>query len=326
MSAPRAKFDWFVGALIAVTALAWIAPGPGSRGGVLHSEVTTRLGVALVFFIHGMGLPLSALRAGSLRWKVHGVVQAATFVAFPLFGLALYLGLSGFLSEEMRLGLLFLCAAPSTISSSVAMTAIARGNVAEALFNATLSSLLGMLLTPLWIAAVLTTQGGSIDVGSVFGDLLRLLVLPVVVGQLLRPVTGAWVDRHRGKLGVLDRGVILFLVYAAFCDSVVNRTWSTVGFGELLLLAGGCAGLLGLSLFGLDRLSRTLGFSRGERVAALFCGSQKSLASGLPIANVLFAGNPALSVLVLPLMLYHALQLVLSASLAARLAREGDDT
>jgi len=318
----RLKADWFVAGLVGAAALAWVAPDPGARGGLLHPETTSRLGVALVFLIHGAGISFGSLRAGSLRWPVHGVVQAVTYLVFPLAGLAAWFLLDGVLGEPLRLGLLFLCAAPSTVSSSVAMTAIARGSVAEALFNATISSLIGIVLTPLWVTAVASTSGQSIDAGAVIWSLVRLLVLPLAAGQGLRLIIGDWVGRHRQALGLVDRLVILFLVYTAFCESFQAGAWGSVGTGQLIVVLAVCLGFLALALVFVDRFARLAGFTRGERVASLFCGSQKSIASGLPMANLLFATNPALGVIILPLMLYHALQLILSAPLAAKLGRE----
>jgi sodium/bile acid cotransporter 7 len=184
------KPDWFLLGMIAATALAWAWPAPGAAGGWLHPGLVTKGGVALIFFLHGVLLSFGAMRAGALNWRLHAVVQGCTFLFFPLLGLALYAGLGDRVSPELKIGLVFLCALPSTVSSSVAMTATARGNVAGAVFNATLSSLLGVFLTPLWIALVLQTSGQTQPLGPVILDLLRWLVLPLAVGQALHPWLG----------------------------------------------------------------------------------------------------------------------------------------
>ena len=189
----KLKPDWFLISMVAATVLAWAFPSPGAAGGWMHPEVVTKAGVALIFFLHGVALSFHALKAGTLRWPLHLLVQSSTFVLFPLLGLMLNFALGDSVSAELKLGLFFLCALPSTVSSSVAMTATAHGNVAGAVFNATLSSLLGVFLTPLWVAFVLKSGGASQPIGPVILDLIRWLVLPLVVGQLCRP----WVPRVR---------------------------------------------------------------------------------------------------------------------------------
>src|SRR3954471_14870792 len=188
----KMKFDWFLVGMVAATALAWAVPSPGAAGGWLHPELVTKAGVALIFFLHGLALSFAALRAGALNWRLHALVQSCTFFVFPLIGLALHAMLNGHIAADLALGLFFLCALPSTVSSSVAMTATAHGNVAGAVFNATLSSLLGIVLTPLWVAWVMKTTGEPQPIGPVVLDLLRWLVLPLAVGQCLRPWFGAW--------------------------------------------------------------------------------------------------------------------------------------
>src|SRR5882724_3657350 len=171
--AMKFKPDWFLLGMVAATALAWAFPAPGAGGGWLHPEILTKAGIALIFFLHGLALSFDALKAGTLRWPLHLLVQSSTFLIFPLLGLALNAALGDHVGPELKLGLFYLCALPSTVSSSVAMTGAARGNVAGAVFNATLSSLLGVFLTPLWIAVVLRTSGHAPSIGPVIWDLVR---------------------------------------------------------------------------------------------------------------------------------------------------------
>ncbi|HTE06434.1 MAG TPA: bile acid:sodium symporter family protein [Planctomycetota bacterium] len=313
--------DWFLVGLAAVAGLAWLVPGPGAHGGALHPELLNKLGVALIFFLHGLLLSFAALKAGSLRWPLHLVVQACTFLLFPLLGLA-GLALAGdALPDDLRLGFFFLCALPSTVSSSVAFTATARGNVPAAVFNATLSSLLGVFLTPLWMGLALRGGSAPLPVGRVMLDLLQWLLLPLLLGQLARPLLGAWAARHSARLGTVDKLAILLLVYTSFCDSVVQGTWSAHGPATLLLALGGAAALFVTVLLLVNAACRLLGFAQPDRVAVVFCGSKKTLASGVPMAQLMFAGNGALSVILLPLMIYHPLQLLLCGALAARWSR-----
>src|SRR3954471_13108352 len=221
--------DWFLLGMALAVALAWLLPGPGAKGGSLHPELLNKLGVALIFFLHGLSLSFATLGAGARNWRLHLLVQACTFVLCPLLGVLLLAGLGAHLSVDLRTGLFFLCALPSTVSSSVALTATAKGNVPAAVFNATLSSLLGVLLTPLWLSLVLGAAGRGLPLADVILDLLKWLVLPLFVGQLLRPLLGSFAMRHKARISVLDRLTILLLVYTSFCDSVQDGVWHAGG-------------------------------------------------------------------------------------------------
>jgi sodium/bile acid cotransporter 7 len=316
------KLDWFLIGMVVATVLAWAMPGPGAAGGWLHPEVLTKAGVALIFFLHGLTLSFAALRAGALNWRLHVLVQACTFLLFPLIGLGLNAVLAGRAAPELILGVFYLCALPSTVSTSVAMTAAARGNVAGAVFNATLSSLIGIVATPLWIALVMTTTGEARPVWPVVVDLFRWLVLPLSVGQVLRPWLGAWASQHKKRINVVDRLTILMLVYTSFCDSFKEQVWSRNGLGQVLLVLTLCVGLFGAVLVITSRLARLLGFSREDRIATIFCGSKKTLASGVPMAKLIFGAHPAMGLILLPIMIYHPMQLILGGILAQRWGRQ----
>ena len=318
----KLKLDWFLIGMIAATVLAWAAPGPGAAGGWLHPELLTKAGVALIFFLHGVALSFGAMRAGVLNWRLHALVQSFTFLIFPLIGLALMAALHGRVAPELQLGVFYLCALPSTVSSSVAMTATARGNVAGAVFNATLSSLIGIFLTPLWVAFVMKTSGQSVPLGPVILDLLRWLVLPLAVGQALHPWLGAAAARHKAKISLVDRGTILLLVYTSFCDSFKQGVWSGHGTGQVVLVSLVCAALFAVVMVLTAKSARALGFSREDKLAAIFCGSKKTLASGVPMAKLIFGAHPGLGLILLPIMIYHPLQLIVCGVLAQRWGRE----
>ncbi len=315
--------DWFTPAMLLAVALAWIWPAGGANGGVLHGEWLTKAGVALIFFLYGLSLSFTALRAGALHWRLHLVVQGMTFLAFPLLGLALDFITRGWLSAEMRLGFVFLCVLPSTISSSVALTAAAGGNVAGAVFNATLSSLIGVVLTPLWIGFYLRSGGQGDPLGPVVMDLMRWLLLPMAVGQACRPWLAPWAERQKARLHIADRLVILLIIYTSFCNSVQNGLWHGRGWSLLLLTLGVCALLFTAAMLLTAWVSRLLGFDWPDRITAMFCGSKKTLASGVPMANLIFAGQPVLGLVLLPIMVYHSMQLLVSGVLAARWGKMG---
>ena len=285
-----------------------------------HANVVADVGIFAVFFLHGVGLSTEKLRAGMSRWKLHVVVQAFTFVVFPLLWLVLRVAAGDLIPAHLLLGFLYLCALPSTISSSVAMTGVARGNVAAAIFNATLSSLLGVFLTPLIVSAAIGGSGGGLSLADAMLKIAALLVLPLVIGQLVRPFVGAWFARYKRYTSFFDRCVILSLVYVSFCDSVAAGLWTRYGAGTIALTAGGAGLILAIVLFLTRRVTRALRFEVEDEIASVFCGSKKTLASGVPMAKLIFGAHPGLGLIVLPIMFYHQLQLLVCSVLAERYA------
>lgn len=319
------KPDWFMAGMIAAVGLAWVFPGPGATGGWLKPELLNKLGVATIFFLNGVSLSFAAMRAGAMRWPVHITVQSATYVLFPLAGIAMVAAGGGLIAPELATGFFFLCAAPSTVSSSVAMTSAARGNVPVAIFNATLSSVLGIVVTPLLVGWQLRTAGKGAPLGEVILDLVLWLLLPLVLGQASRRWLAEWAAGNKKLIHRVDRGTILFIIYTSFCDSIVRGIWS----GRMEIIIAAAAG--GLVLFyvvfyAVGGIARVAKFEDGDRIAAIFCGSKKSIAAGVPMAQLIFAGDPRLGVILLPLMIYHPLQLVICGVLAGRWARRADGT
>jgi sodium/bile acid cotransporter 7 len=319
-TARRWRPDWFLLGMIAAALLAWLAPGPGAKGGALHPEVVNHLGVALIFFLHGLALSFAALRQGTLHWRLHLAVQLMTFVVCPLFGVLALFSFGARLDPSLGIGLFFLCALPSTVSSSVAFTATAGGNVPAAVFNATLSSVLGVFSTPLWVGLVLGASGASLPLGSVVLDLAIWLLLPLALGQLCRPLGGAWASRHEAAINKVDRLTILVLVYTSFCDSVQSGVWLGSGVQAMLVTLLFSAALLGLLLVLSNAFARRLGLATEDRIVLVFCGSKKTLASGVPMARLMFGAQLGLSLILLPILIYHPLQLVVCGWLARRFA------
>jgi sodium/bile acid cotransporter 7 len=313
------RLDPFFVAMLAAIALAAVAPGLGARGGPLHIGLLTQVGVALVFFLHGAALSRAALKLGAANWQLHLLVQGTTFLLFPLLGAALYFAAKPFAPAEVLLGLFFLCVLSSTISSSVAMTAMAKGDVAAAVFNATLSGLLGMLLTPALIGFV-TVSTESVHWLTSLGDIALKLFAPFALGHLARPLLASFIDSRKAFLSNLDRSVIVLIVYGAFCDSILGDMWSRYSPAVLIAVFGAVALLLVVALAFTRLVARRMSFSPEQEVAALFCGSQKSLANGAPMAKILFGSHPALAMIMLPLLMYHQLQLIVCFALARRYA------
>lgn len=319
---------WFVCLLPVVFTLAWFAPEIASKGGWLRPELTTKLGVGLIFLLQGLALPTAALRAGLGQWRLHGVIQGMSFVGFPLIGLAVATLVGRWLPPELRIGLVYLAVLPSTVSSAAVLTATAGGNTAGAIFNAVLSSLLGIVLTPALLAFALGLQGveagaagGSVDAGRVALELVKLILVPLLLGQLLRARLADWAGKNKKRLGTLSTSVILFIVFAAFCDAAKAEVWTRHGLALPLEALAIAAGLFWLATHATRALVRVVGLVRGDAVAAEFCAVQKTLASGVPLAGVIFAGDPRTGLILLPLLIYHPLQLTLHGAMAARAAR-----
>ncbi len=314
----RIGIDAFLIGLMSMVVLAWVAPELGRSGGLLHMDLFTGYGVALVFLLYGLTLPPERLKAGLMNWRLHTLVQTSTFLLFPALVWGLGAALAGWVDANVRLGFFVLAALPSTISSSVAMTSIARGNVAGAIFNASLSSLIGVVLTPLWVNWYLSAGGGSLDLGRVLLKILLLVLTPIVVGQVLRPWLHAWLDRNMRWLKQLDRATILAIVFNSFSDSIAEGVWAEHGADTLILVAGGSF-VLFFFVFGLlSVLCRLLGFNREDAIAGVFCGTKKSLAAGVPMAKIMFGASPVLGMVIAPTILYHFIQLVAASIIARR--------
>jgi sodium/bile acid cotransporter 7 len=244
------------------------------------------------------------------------MVQVFTFAVFPLIWLLSDTLLGSHIPSLLMLGFLYLCALPSTISSSVALTGSAGGNVPAAILNASLSSVLGIFLTPLLVSFVVGSGAGGIDLGSTLLDLCAMLLLPLVLGQLLRPWLGRFFARHKRYTNIADKLVILLLVYSAFCNSMVSGMWQQQGNSVILTALIGSAILLAIILWMTTRTAHALKFSPADEIAAVFCASKKSLAAGAPMAALIFGANPGLGLILLPIMIYHPLQLIVCSVMA----------
>jgi sodium/bile acid cotransporter 7 len=325
MPRPNLPFsvDWFIVGLITTVILASFMPCRG-EGAVIFG-VITNAAIALLFFLHGTKLSREAILDGIGNWRLHLTVLASSFVMFPLIGLAVRVGLAHWVSAPMLDGLLFLCLLPSTVQSSIAFTSIAHGNVPAAVCSASASNVLGMFVTPVLVGFLLASElgqggaAGGISLDAVGGILAQLLA-PFILGHLSRPWTAAWIGRHKFVVNLVDRGSILLVVYTAFSAAVVEGLWHRLSAGDLLVIALLDGAVLFFALFVTTVGARRLGFNRPDEIAIVFCGSKKSLASGVPMAGVLF---PAATVgpMIVPLMIFHQMQLMVCAVLARRYAQ-----
>jgi solute carrier family 10 (sodium/bile acid cotransporter), member 7 len=297
MSRPKFLPDNFTLALIGTLVLASLLP---CRGAALEAvDHLTNVAIAVLFFLHGAKLSRQAVIAGASHWRLHALVLLTTFVLFPLFGLAFKPLLSPLVTPTLYTGILFLCTLPSTVQSSIAFTAIAKGNVPAAVCSASASSIIGIFVTPVVVSLVLSSHVGSGSAWRTIGAIALQLFVPFVGGQFLRPVIGGWLERNESIVGVVDQGSILLIVYSAFSEAVGEGLWRQVPPSALAGLLVADSVLLGAALITTGLVSKWLGFERADRVTIVFCGSKKSLSQGITIAKVIFASH-AVGATVLP--------------------------
>ncbi|MDR2011862.1 MAG: bile acid:sodium symporter [Rhodanobacter sp.] len=310
--------DNFTLALAAAVVAASVLPVHGA--GARVADALTTLVIALLFFLHGAKLSREAILAGIGHWRLHALVLVATFVLFPVFGLLLKPLLLPLVTPQIYIGVLYLCVLPATVQSAIAFTSIARGNVAAAVCSASASTLLGVFVTPLLVNLMVLPHGSaSSSLDSIQRILLQLLV-PFVAGHWLRPWIGEGLRRHASMVGLVDRGSILLVIYTAFSAAVIEGLWRQVPLTALAGLLVVCSVILALALASTTWAARRLGFNTADEVTIVFCGSKKSLASGIPMAKVLFPAQ-AVGATVLPLMLFHQIQLMVCAVIAQRYAQ-----
>lgn len=315
----KGPIDAFLLAVGAALALAALLPARGSAAAVM--SVIARAAIAMLFFLYGLRLSPQQTWQGVRQWRLHLLVLGTTFVIFPVLGLAARVLVPSVLTPELYEGLLFLCLVPSTMQSAVAFTSIARGHVSAAIVGASLSNLLGLVLTPLLAVLLMNTGAGfHINGGAIVEIVLQLLV-PFGLGQLVQSLLAPVVARRAAMIKILERGFILLVVYAAYSMGMAERIWARVDPWQLVSVAVVAAVLLGLVLTCTTVLGRLVRLDRGDSIALLFCGSMKSLASGLPIAWVFFDAA-TVGLVMLPVMLFHQIQLLVCSLIATKLGRE----
>lgn len=309
--------DKFTVMLVCTVALASVLPISGASAG--YFALATKIAIAALFFLHGARLSRDVVVAGFLHWRLHLTILIVTFAIFPLLGLCLGFFVKGFLPSSLYLGVLYICVLPSTVQSSIAFTSMAGGNVPAAICSASASNIFGMVLTPLLCGLMLSAGGhGGISLDAVLQIFVQLL-LPFMVGQILQPFIGNWVRARKALLSPIDRGSILMVVYSAFSEAVIEGIWKSFSLGDIGAVVVVDMMLLALALLLTTYGSRLLGFSKEDEIAITFCGSKKSLASGVPMASAIFAGQ-SIGAIVMPLMLFHQIQLMACAVIAQKYA------
>lgn len=312
--------DPFTLTLIVTVLLATFLPARG--GFVPFFEWLTMAAIALLFFMHGAKLSREAIIAGGSHWRLHLWVMCSTFILFPALGVLFVWWSPVNVSQELYTGFLYLCILPATVQSAIAFTSLAGGNVAAAVCSASASSLLGIFLSPLLVGLLMDLHGAEGSLEQV-GKIMLQLLLPFVLGHLSRPWTGAWVARNKKWISKTDQTSILLVVYSAFSEAVVNGIWQKVGLGSLLFIVVVSIVLLAIVIAVNIFVARRCGFNKADEITIVFCGSKKSLANGIPMANILFP-TAVIGMMVLPLMIFHQIQLMVCAVLARRYKRQAE--
>lgn len=313
--------DGFIAGIILMIILAWLIPGIGSESSLIQLKYLIKYGIALLFFFYGLRLSPERLVSDLKNWRLHVLIQTITFLVFPILILIFRPFLKGTDNEVLWLAVFFLAALPSTVSSSVVMVSIAEGNIPSAIFNASVSGIIGILITPLWMGIFLEKQSEAFAFTDVLMDLVKQILIPVIVGLLLHRFWGEWATRNKKYLSLFDKSVILCIVYRSFSDSFTNGIFHGISWTELILLSGSVIALFFI-IFNLTRtVTGWMKFSREDRITVIFCGSKKSLVHGSVMASVLFAGSSAGGIVLVPVMIYHAFQLFYISVVARRYSK-----
>ncbi|MWP45842.1 bile acid:sodium symporter family protein [Gilliamella sp. Pas-s27] len=315
----RFKIDPFLLVLICVVVTASLFPCKGQAKVIF--EYLTTFAIGLLFFMHGAKLSFQAIVIGIKNWRLHLVIFTTTFVIFPILGIMMQVLVPNFLPKNLYLGFVYLCILPATVQSAIAFTSIAKGNVAAAICSASASTLLGVFISPILVGLLMSTESSSsMNMLDAITSIMLKLMLPFVLGHLSRRFIGQWVDKYKRIISKTDRLSILLVVYVAFSDAVANGIWTQISLLSLLEIIFYSIVLLTIVLLITTYGSRLLGFNKEDEITIVFCGSKKSLASGIPMASVIFPMS-VMGIMILPLMIFHQVQLMVCAVLATHYAK-----
>ncbi|MFD2522100.1 bile acid:sodium symporter family protein [Emticicia soli] len=314
--------DWFLGAIIIMVILAYYFPEPGLMQEPISLEEIANYGVSGIFFFYGLKLSTDKLKQGLANWKMHIVIQLTTFLLFPLLALLFKPLFADSGTQTLWLGIFYLAALPSTVSSSVVMVSIANGNIPAAIFNASISSLIGLFMTPLWVGLFIVADTGNFDAWSIIGKLCLQVLLPLIIGMLLNKRLGWFADKYKGALKNFDQSIILIIIYTSFCKSFALNLFNGLSVFELVLLMGGLLALFFAVILITNFIGKILGFSKADNITVMFCGSKKSLVHGTVMSKVLFTQSSIVGIILLPLMIYHALQLIAASIMAQKFVKK----
>ncbi|MCG2419717.1 bile acid:sodium symporter [Aequorivita sp. F47161] len=318
----RFKVDSFVIAIVISIVLAYFFPQLGASNSPVPLELISSFGISLIFFFYGLSLNSEVIKNGLKNWKLHLTVQSSTFILFPLLILPFFPLFKDTSYELLWLAFLFMAALPSTVSSSVVMVSMAKGNLPAAIFNASISGIIGIILTPLWMMPFITQTDVAFDFSSIYFQLISEIVIPLILGLFLRKFLGSWAQRHKRQLSLFDKFVILLIIYKSFVHSFEDEIFSSVSLLEM----GAMVALVLLLFFIVYSLTgwfgKLLNFNHADRITNRFCGTKKSLVHGTVFSEALFGQTSIIGIILLPLMFYHAIQILIISVIAAKKGKE----
>src|SRR5690606_4091317 len=318
------KIDKFVIAIIVVIGIAYLFPQWGTTSSPIPLDTISDIGIGFIFFLYGLKLSIDKLKNGLKNWKLHLLIQASTFLMFPFIVLAFRPFLQTQEQEAIWLAFFFLAALPSTVSSSVVMVSIAKGNIPAAIFNASISGIIGIAVTPLWLGLFMQTTDTDFNFAEMYTKLTLQIILPVFLGIFLQRFLGAFALKHGAKLTLFDKTVILLIVYKSFAESFDAGIFGSVSILDLLVLSVGVLLLFIIVFFLIGFVSKKLNFNEEDQITAQFCGTKKSLVHGTVFSAILFGKTASVGIVLLPLMLFHTIQIVIISVLASNLSRRQD--
>lgn len=318
----KLKVDKFVLSIIAVIGIAYVFPQWGIPGSKVPIDTIATIGISLIFFFYGLKLSPDKLRTGLKNWKLHVLVQIATFLIIPILVLAFHPLLRSEEQEMIWLAFFFLAVLPSTVSSSVVMVSLAKGNIPAAIFNASMSGIIGIGITPLWMGLFIQDVQTDFDFTDIYIKLVLQIILPVVIGLFLQRFLGAWAQKYSGRLSTFDKSIILLIIYKSFAESFAENIFSAVSVLDLLTICIGVSLLFLMAYFITGFVAKKLRFNREDQITAQFCGTKKSLVHGTVFSKILFGNMASIGIILLPLMLYHALQILILSVVATKMANK----
>jgi solute carrier family 10 (sodium/bile acid cotransporter), member 7 len=317
----KLKLDKFVIAIIATIVFAYFFPQWSTKDGFVSLDTIGSIGISFIFFFYGLKLSPEKIISGLKNWKVHVWVQASTFLLFPLIVLAFYPVAQTEQAQIIWLAFMFLAALPSTVSSSVVMVSMAKGNVPVAIFNASISGLIGIVITPLWMGFFLEQSAEDFHLGAIYIKLITEILLPVVLGLILQRYWGKYAQKYSSQLSTFDKSIILIIIYKSFASSFQENVFQSVESVDLLIIFLATIFLFYTVYFITGFISKKLGFNMEDRITAQFCGTKKSLVHGTVFSKILIPASIPTGIILLPLMLFHAAQIFIISIIAAKLAK-----
>jgi len=321
----RFKIDGFVLSIIATIGIAYIFPQWGIQESKFPISTISAIGISLIFFFYGLKLSPDKLKAGLKNWKLHLLVQTSTFLIFPLIVLAFYPLLQNEEQETLWLAFFFLAALPSTVSSSVVMVSMAKGNIPAAIFNASISGIIGIAITPLWMGLFVQDAQTDFDFTQIYTKLILQIILPVVLGVMLQRILGKFAQKYNKRLAMFDKSIILLIIYKSFAGSFEENIFGSVSVLDLMILFVAVLALFFIAFFLTGFVAKKLKFNTEDQITAQFCGTKKSLVHGTVFSKILFGNMASLGLILLPLMVFHATQIFILSIIAGKWGKRPEE-